>query len=198
MSLPLLFGIILLGLILIYIGSMIITVVAFRRGVGWGLGTILLPIVGLIVVFKEWAEAKNGFWVAVLGCMLAITPFAVGDLRDQVQKAIVSKFPQTKGVATQWEGKLAELEKTLPQAAEETLPSVAAQTAQLDQLDRDIAELTALLTKQYTELNERKKKLKTDAPADVKAFNQAAAEYTQRNAELKAKREERARIGGAQ
>jgi len=197
MSLPIIFGFILVGLILTYIGGMIITVVAFRRSVVWGLGTILLPLVGVIVVFRQWTEAKPGFLLALLGLTLAVGPFALGDVRDQLQKELVSKFPQASGVTAGLQDKLQKLEKNLPQTPAETVPSVATQTAQIDQLDQEISELTTALGREYALLTERKKTLKTNVPEDVKAFNEAAAVYSQRNTMLKTKREERERLGAA-
>ncbi len=197
MSLPIIFGFILVGLILTYIGGMIITVVAFRRSVVWGLGTILLPLVGVIVVFRQWTEAKPGFLLALLGLTLAVGPFALGDVRDQLQKELVSKFPQASGVTAGLQDKLQKLEKNLPQTPSETVPSVATQTAQIDQLDQEISELTTALGREYALLTERKKTLKTNVPEEVKAFNEAAAVYSQRNAMLKTKREERERLGAA-
>jgi len=197
MSLPIIFGFILVGLILTYIGGMIITVVAFRRSVVWGLGTILLPLVGVIVVFRQWTEAKPGFLLALLGLTLAVGPFALGDVRDQLQKELVSKFPQASGVTAGLQDKLQKLEKNLPQTPAETVPSVATQTAQIDQLDQEISELTTALGREYALLTERKKTLKTNVPEEVRAFNEAAAVYSQRNTMLKTKREERERLGAA-
>lgn len=68
------------------IGSLIfgiqILILAFKKSVGWGIGTLLLFIpIGLIFVFQNWAACKTPFlrWVAsFVVCMIGYSLMAAG------------------------------------------------------------------------------------------------------------------------
>jgi len=58
---------ILLGLIILLIGSISYLVAAFRAGILWGLGCLFLPPVSLIFLFVHWQDAKKPFLTQLLG-----------------------------------------------------------------------------------------------------------------------------------
>lgn len=38
-----------------------ILIVAFKKHIGWGLGSLFIPLVGLVFVFMHWKETKTPF-----------------------------------------------------------------------------------------------------------------------------------------
>ncbi|MEN8162743.1 MAG: hypothetical protein ABFS37_01330 [Acidobacteriota bacterium] len=38
-----------------------ILIVAFKKHIGWGLGSLFIPFVGLVFVFMNWSETKTPF-----------------------------------------------------------------------------------------------------------------------------------------
>jgi len=63
-----------LGMIIALIGGVWLIVTAFREGLLWGLGCLLLPIVSLAFVIMHWDEAKKPFLVNLLGVLLVFLP----------------------------------------------------------------------------------------------------------------------------
>jgi hypothetical protein len=66
------------GMILCWIGAIggtvfwiQILIYAFKTSVGWGLGSLIIPIVGLVYVAKNWAECKTPF-LRYLLCMVVM------------------------------------------------------------------------------------------------------------------------------
>jgi len=66
-----LFGI---GFLISLIFGIQLLILAFRTSVLWGLGSLFLPLVGLIFIIMHWAEAKKPF----LYSLLAIPFFIAG------------------------------------------------------------------------------------------------------------------------
>ncbi len=48
------------------VGGIMVLIEAFRAGVLWGIGCLILPIVSLIFVFMHWRAAKKGFLLQLL------------------------------------------------------------------------------------------------------------------------------------
>lgn len=72
-----------LGLALIAIGFIIgliygiqLLILAFRTSILWGLGSMLVPFVGIIFIIKYWDEAKKPF----LRSLIAIPFYIAGGL----------------------------------------------------------------------------------------------------------------------
>ena len=59
-----------IGVILSVIGWGMILIAAFRESFLWGIGSLLIPLVGLIFVFTHWQETKNGFFYSLVGAVL--------------------------------------------------------------------------------------------------------------------------------
>ncbi len=73
------------------VGSIWLLVTAFQESILWGLGTLLVPFVGIIFVIMHWDAAKKPFliWAAgfvpyVIGMILAASPecSSLGDSRQ--------------------------------------------------------------------------------------------------------------------
>jgi len=52
------------------IGGLWIVVNAFRTGILWGLGSLLIPLVVYIYAFMNWGENKTPFLVHLVGVIL--------------------------------------------------------------------------------------------------------------------------------
>lgn len=62
-----------LGMIIMAIGAIgglvfwiQILIVAFKKHIGWGLGSLFIPFVGLVFVFMNWQETKTPFLRALI------------------------------------------------------------------------------------------------------------------------------------
>jgi hypothetical protein len=61
-----------IGYIVMLVGWIWILVVAFKHSLGWGLASLLIPLVGLIFVALNFAAAKKPFLIWLAGLGLAI------------------------------------------------------------------------------------------------------------------------------
>lgn len=61
-----------LGMILSFVGGIWLLVVAFKTSVWWGLGSLFIPLVGLIFVILHWQPSKKPFLISVVGTVLLI------------------------------------------------------------------------------------------------------------------------------
>ena len=48
-----------------------IVVKAFQKSVGWGIGSLCVPFVGLVFIFMNWSEMKNPFFLLLAGCAIS-------------------------------------------------------------------------------------------------------------------------------
>jgi len=74
-------GLFVVGLLVAIAGWLMVVVAAFRESVGWGVGTLLIPLVALIFVITHWQDARRGFLTQVGGTAIflfgaLITPTA--------------------------------------------------------------------------------------------------------------------------
>ena len=74
------FGLVLMlvGIVVAAIGGIMILIQAFRTSVLWGLGTLFVPLVGLIFVFMHWQETKKAFLINVIGTAVMILGIVLG------------------------------------------------------------------------------------------------------------------------
>ena len=70
-----------LGTVLMVVGGIAmrvfwiqILIVAFKTHIGWGLGSLFIPFVGLVFVFMHWQETKTPF----LRSLIALAVYIVG------------------------------------------------------------------------------------------------------------------------
>ena len=59
-----------IGGIVSLIGGIWFLVVAFRQGILWGIGCIILPIVALVFLIMYWGDTVKPFFVSLLGAVL--------------------------------------------------------------------------------------------------------------------------------
>lgn len=63
-----------IGLIPMLVGSIWLLVTAFQESILWGLGTLLVPFVGIIFVIMHWDAAKKPFLIWAAG----FVPYVIG------------------------------------------------------------------------------------------------------------------------
>jgi hypothetical protein len=61
-----------LGAVLAFIGHLLIVVDAWQKGILWGLGCLMVPLIALIYVALNWKTMKTPFLFQVAG-FLALT-----------------------------------------------------------------------------------------------------------------------------
>jgi len=60
------------GVIVAVVGSIGLIIAAFHESVLWGLGVLVIPIVGLIFVALHWQETKKPFLTNLAGLALIV------------------------------------------------------------------------------------------------------------------------------
>jgi len=60
------------GLVLCFLGGLWINVLAWQRGILWGLGCLFIPVIQLIYVALNWRETKSAFFLLLAGFVVLI------------------------------------------------------------------------------------------------------------------------------
>jgi hypothetical protein len=63
---------ILIGALMLFIGSIWVLVLAFRRHIGWGLASLFIPFVLLVFGVMNWAETQEGMMLTIVGTTVII------------------------------------------------------------------------------------------------------------------------------
>lgn len=71
-----------LGILVALIGGIWLLVVTFKESIWWGLGSLFLPIVGLVFVIMHWQISKKPFLIYLGGIILCVIG-AMGIRSDQ-------------------------------------------------------------------------------------------------------------------
>ena len=71
-------GLLLAGGLFILVGHIRILILAFRKGTGWGVNCLLVPVVVLIFVLIHWDEAGSMFLLELAGFGLLIWSVMLG------------------------------------------------------------------------------------------------------------------------
>jgi len=66
------------GYALSFLGGLWIIVLAWQKGILWGLGCLLFPILQLFYVALNWKEAKSPFFLQLAGFGAFILSAAIG------------------------------------------------------------------------------------------------------------------------
>ena len=61
-----------LGCVVALIGGIWLLVVTYKKSVWWGLGSLFIPLVGLIFVIMNWQLTKTPFLVYLGGVVLLV------------------------------------------------------------------------------------------------------------------------------
>lgn len=67
-----------IGYLVALVGGIWILVLAFRKSVWWGLGSLFIPFVGIVFAIMNWTEAKVPFLIEVGGVVLIFIGLASG------------------------------------------------------------------------------------------------------------------------
>lgn len=55
------------GYVLCFLGGLWVVVLAWQKGIVWGLGCLFFPVLQLIYVALNWKEAKSAFLLQLAG-----------------------------------------------------------------------------------------------------------------------------------
>jgi len=64
-----------LGVILLLIGNIWILVLAFKTGVWWGVGSMFIPLVGLIFTLLHLRDTWKPFLIEIVGVVLVLVNY---------------------------------------------------------------------------------------------------------------------------
>ena len=65
-------GLFLVGIMVALAGWIMIVIAAFRVSAGWGVGSLLVPLIALIFVITHWQDARRGFFIELGGTALFV------------------------------------------------------------------------------------------------------------------------------
>ena len=66
------------GYVLSFLGGLWIIVLAWQKGILWGLGCLFIPILQLFYVALNWKEAKSAFFLLLAGFGAFFLSAAIG------------------------------------------------------------------------------------------------------------------------
>lgn len=155
-------ALIVIGLVLIVLGSLVQIVRAFQTSIPWGVAYLVIPGASLVFIVCHWARAKGS-----LVCMLI--GFAVMAL---------GAFSDDKSARELW----AALRSSDDVEDVETLSaSIEEQRLRIETLENQFQARGAELAKQFEILDKRRKELKGTDADEVQRFNIEAESYTASN-----------------
>jgi len=67
-----------LGYALCFLGGLWVIVLAWQKGVVWGLGCLFFPVLQLIYVALNWKQAKSAFFLQLAGFAAFILSAVIG------------------------------------------------------------------------------------------------------------------------
>ena len=68
-----LFGILaIIGYIVMFVGAVWILIIAFKKSVLWGLGSLFIPFVIFVFTFMHWGDSKKPFFIWLIGFVISI------------------------------------------------------------------------------------------------------------------------------
>ena len=68
-----------LGYTLCFLGGLWIIVLAWQKGVLWGLGCLFIPALQLIYVALNWKQAKSAFFLLLAGLVSCFVSVVIGN-----------------------------------------------------------------------------------------------------------------------
>jgi hypothetical protein len=88
-------GLFLVGIMVAIVGWIMIAIAAFRVSAGWGVGSLLIPLVALIFVITHWQDTRRGFFTQLGGAAL----FVIGAVITQSPAKPVEAKPVVAAAA---------------------------------------------------------------------------------------------------
>ena len=67
-----------LGYIIMILGSILFLIAAFSESIFWGIGCLFVPFVGLFFLLSHWEEAKTPFFIQLAGAGLIVIGILIG------------------------------------------------------------------------------------------------------------------------
>ena len=65
-------GLFVVGIMAALVGWIMIVIAAFRVSAGWGVGSLLIPLIALIFVVTHWQDSRRGFFTGLGGIAIFI------------------------------------------------------------------------------------------------------------------------------
>ncbi len=146
------------GVIAYLIGLVLMLVASFRRHLGWGLATLLLPGAALIFTLLHWAEARRGFLLQVMGVIVLF----------------VGSMAANDGGASQFARSM--MGAGSNSQSENSEAMLRAKESELRTAEQELGHLQGKLNSDYESLTKRRATAGTDQ-ATLAAFNEDAATY---------------------
>jgi hypothetical protein len=66
------------GYVLSFLGGLWIIVLAWQKGIAWGLGCLLFPPIQIFYVALNWKQARSAFFLLVAGFVAFFLSSAIG------------------------------------------------------------------------------------------------------------------------
>ena len=79
------YGLLAIGVIICLIGGIMLLVKAFQESVGWGLASLLVPLVLIVFVVTHWGECAKPFFIYLVGFVMLVIGSALSMNGVQVQ-----------------------------------------------------------------------------------------------------------------
>ena len=181
----------LIGLLVCLAGTIIFLVAAFRESIWWGLGSMFVPFVSLFFLIKYWAEAKNGFLISLLGCIVMVGGSFLGGFGAAQNGAGSEGFSFTfdqPGDSTSG-GDSTDAQPTVSPLLEHEqviTSELQSLSSELRSSEERYRELTTELTTRYQEIEKLKAALDETDIQSVAAFRDKVETYKRLHAESKA------------
>ncbi len=164
-----------LGLLIMAVGGVMSLVAAFRQSLLWGFASLFVPFASFVFLIKHWAEAKQGFFVGLVGmAIFAVPVFIQSDARSGLLGEIQSRMTKQADGTT----------------APDLTAQIATQRSRIEQLEGQFNQTNAELTKRYQALGTARQALKSSDTAAVTRFNADAAAYQTETTALRQQQQE--------
>jgi hypothetical protein len=66
------------GYSLCFFGGLWIVILAWQKGILWGLGCLFVPVIQLVYVALNWKESRSGFFLQLAGFAALLVSVLVG------------------------------------------------------------------------------------------------------------------------
>jgi glutaredoxin len=173
-----------IGLVLVVLGSLVQIVRAFQQSVGWGVASLFIPGANIVFVICHWARAKGSLFCILIGFAL----IGIGGATSGKGLSVKSFFAAFTSSSNDQDV------KALNASIERVRARIESLEGQLHGREGDLA-------KQFQMLDKRRKELNEKNAGAVQQFNADAEAYTAQNkakkalgAELESARQELSRL----
>ncbi|HEX8372468.1 MAG TPA: hypothetical protein VF585_06790 [Chthoniobacterales bacterium] len=199
---------VLLGIALLFlvVGLLVFLIDAARIHWLWAVGSLLIPVVYVVCLFKHWAATKRGFFINlfaipfIIGAYFCVPPaFAkavAGKAADDGKTPYFQAIERSRGVVEKVEKSR---EESAPEAAPTATPAPVSTTVTMAPTLPPVLTLAQRLAKnrgafkdlerEFAALNAKRQALPKNNSKAIAAFNVQAKAYTDKLAQLRAEQD---------